>query len=145
MATNMFKKYTESLVREWVVPVGTASGTLVQHAVSNRIGVTITGRGDLTKSQTNPDGTVLSGIPADGIGNKDTAATVAVDGSWLFPIATVVNGETVAGAGTPAGTAVYRIIASGLLTLVVGTNVYVGRIDDGNIVGGIAPVQIGIV
>lgn len=146
MATNMFKKYSENLVREWDVPAGTASGTLVIHAVSNRVGVTLTGRGDTTKSQTLADGTVLSNIPAGGIGVRSTGATVAVDGSWLFPIATVANGSTaVGGTGTPAGTPVYRISASGLLTLVATGNTYVGRVDDSTIKNGIAPIQIGIV
>lgn len=145
MATNMFKKYTESLVREWDVPAGPLSGTVVIEANSNRVGITITGRGDATKSVTLPDGTVLSGIPAGGIGNRPTGATVAVDGSWLLPVATVVNGSTAqGGAGTKKGVAVYRVTADGTYSLVSTGGVLIGRIDDGTIVGGVAPVQIGI-
>jgi len=146
MATNMFKKFTESLNREWDVPVGTLSGALVVEAGSLRVGVTVTGRGDSTTSKTLADGTVLSGIPAGGVGNRPTGAVVAVDGSWLFPVATVANGATsVNGTGTKKGVPVYRITATGLLTLVATGNTFVGRIDDGTIVGGVAPIQIGIV
>jgi hypothetical protein len=148
MATNVFKKYTESLVREWDVPAATLSGAAVLEAGSLRVGVTLTARGDVTASQTLPDGTTRSGIPAGGIGNRSTGATVAVDGSWIFTVATVANGSTaVGGAGTDKGTAVYAIVASGVitgLTLVSTDNTFFGRIDDGTIVGGKAPVQIGI-
>lgn len=144
MATNMFKKYTESKVEEWVVPTNTQSGTLVIEATSNRVGVTLTGSGDATRSETLADGTVLSGIKAGGVGNKPLGASVATDGSWLFPVAGAVAGETVSGTGTAKGTAVYRITASGDLTLTEGTNVLVGRIDDCNIVGTRAAIQIGL-
>lgn len=145
MAKNMFKKYTENLVREWDVPVGTASGAIVVDEVSGRVGVTITGRGDLTRSEELPNGQTLSGIPAGGVGNRPTGATVAVDGSWLFPVAGIANGSTaVGGTGTRAGTEVFLIVATKALTLVEGDNVSVGRIDDGTIVGGTAPIQIGI-
>jgi hypothetical protein len=144
MAENMFRKYTEAKTEEWVVAAGTKSGTLVLHTVdTDRVGVTLTGRGDVTKSQVNPDGTILSGIPDGGIGNKPTAATVAVDGSFLFPVAGVTAGETVAGTGTPQGTSVYRE-ADGDLVLVGTNNTYVGKVDDGNIVGTRTPILIGV-
>lgn len=145
MATNMFKKYTESLVREWDVPVGTRSGVVVLEIGSNRVGVTITARGDVTISETLADGTIRSGISVGGVGNRPTGATVAVDGSWLLLVATAVNGTTaIPGAGTDKGTAVYRVTADGTYSLVAAGGVFIGRIDDGTIVLGIAPVQIGI-
>lgn len=143
MATNMYKKYTESLTREWIVPSGTQAGTLVIHANSNQVGVTLTARGDSTKSYTTPQGYTISGIPNGGVGNKANSATVAVDGSWLFPVAGVANGDTSAGgSATPAGTPVYRTSA-GALNLTATGNTKVGYIDDGRIVGGVAPVLIG--
>lgn len=145
MAKNMFKKYTESKVREFPVASGTGSGVLVLHPVSNQVGVTLTGRGDYTKSYTLPDGSVLSGIPAGGVGNRVNGAACATDGSWLFAIAGIVNGDTnaVSGGGTPSGTPVYRVASDGTLTLTVGSNVKIGVIDDGFVKGGIAPVLIG--
>ena len=145
MATNMYKKYTESLVREWPVASGTQSGTVVLHPISNQIGVTITARGDSVRPNvTLPDGSILTNIANGGVGNKPGSATVAVDGSWLLTVATVVNGETGSGgAGTPSGTPVYRTTATGLYTLSATGGVRIGVIDDGAIIGGVAPVLIG--
>lgn len=146
MATNMFKKYTEAKTREWAVPVGTQSGALVINGASGQVGVTLTARGDSTRSHTLPDGTVLTGVRNGGVGNKAGGAVVAVDGSWLYPVQGVTNGETgPGGAGTDTGTPVYRIAASGALTLTATGNTFVGSIDDGNIVNGTAPVLIGAV
>lgn len=146
MATNMYKKYTESLCREWPVAAGTQAGTVVIHPLSDQVGVTLTARGDSTTALNMP-GVTGGTIPNGGAGNKANSATVAVDGSWLLAVATVVNGDTnpeTGSAGTPAGTQVYRTTA-GALTLTEGTNTPVGVIDDGVIVGGVAPVLIGAV
>lgn len=145
MATNMFKKYTESKTREWAVPTGTQAGTLVINAQSGQVGVTLTARGDSTRPAGIP-GVTGGTVPNGGAGNKPGGALVAVDGSWLFPVAGVTNGETGAGgAGTDEGTEVYRIAANGNLTLTASGNTLVGVIDDGAIVGGVAPVLIGAV
>ena len=146
MATNMFKKYTEAKTREWVVASGTLSGALVIQANSGRVGVTLTARGDSTKSQTLPDGTTISGINIGGVGNKPNTATVAVDGSWLFAVAGVTNGDTTGAeaVATPAGTKVYRTSA-GALNLTVTGNTLIGYVDDGFIVGGVVPILIGAV
>lgn len=144
MTTNMYKKYTESKCREWPVAAGTQAGTVVLHPLSNQVGVTLTARGDSTTAINIP-GVTGGTVPNGGAGNKANSATVAVDGSWLLAVATVVNGDTnpeTGSAGTPAGTQVYRTTA-GALTLTEGTNTPVGVIDDGVIVGGIAPVLIG--
>lgn len=145
MATNMYKKYTESKVREWPVPAGTQAGTVVLHPLSNQVGVTLTARGDATTAAGIP-GVTGGTVPNGGVGNKANSATVAVDGSWLLTVATVVNGDSnpaSGSAGTPAGTAVYRTTATGAYTLASAGGVKIGVIDDGVIVGGVAPVLIG--
>jgi hypothetical protein len=145
MSLNMYKKYTESLTREWVVPTGTQAGTVVLHANSNQVGVTLTARGDSTVSAGIP-GVTGGTVPNGGVGNKPTAATVAVDGSWLLPVSGTTNGETVAGTGTAAGTTVYRLTAGpNTLSLTATGGVAIGVIDDGAIVGNVAPVLIGAV
>lgn len=146
MATNMFKKYTESLCREWPVPVGTQAGEVVLHPVSNQVGITLTARGDSTRSANIP-GVTGGTIPNGGAGNKANSATVAVDGSWLLTVPGTTAGDTNPATGTDgtaAGTKVYRTSA-GALTLTEGSNTLVGVIDDGVIVGTVAPVLIGAV
>lgn len=144
MTTNMFKKYTESLVREWNVGASKPAGSTVIDPLSGQVGVTLVASGGTTKTTTLPDGSTFT-TAIGGVGVKANAATVAVDGSFIYAVAGVANGETVSpGTGTPKGTKVYRVAADGSLTLTVGSNVYFGVIDDGNIVGGIAPVQIGV-
>lgn len=145
MATNMFKKYTESKTREWPVAVGTQAGTVVLHPISNQVGVALTARGDSTVAAGIP-GVTGGTIPNGGAGNKANSATVAVDGSWLLTVATAVNGDTnpaSGSAGTPAGTAVYRTTATGVYTLSATGGVKIGVVDDGVIVGGVVPVIIG--
>lgn len=147
MATNMYKKYTESKTREWAVPAGTESNDLVIHAVSGQVGVALTSRGDATAAAGIP-GVTGGTIPSGGAGNKATAATVAVDGSWLFEVDGVTDGETVEGTGTAEGTSVFAVVASGVvtsLTTTEGSNTFVGIVDDGAIVDGVAPIQIGAV
>lgn len=146
MATNMYKKYTESLTREWPVPAGTQAGTVVLHPISNQVGVTLTARGDSTVAAGIP-GVTGGTVPNGGAGNKANSATVAVDGSWLLTVAGVTNGDTnpeTGTAGTAAGTVVYHTSA-GALNLTASGNTRVGVIDDGVIVGGVAPVLIGAV
>lgn len=138
MATNMFKKYTESKTREWAVPAGTKSGDMVVHAISGQVGVALTSRGDST---------IAANIPNGGVGNKSNSATVAVDGTWLFNVPGTTDGDTnpeTGTAGTAAGTKVYRTSA-GALTLTESTNTLVGVIDDGVIVNKVAPILIGAV
>lgn len=145
MATNMYKKYTESLVREWPVPVDTQAGEVVENAESGQIGVTLTARGDAT-GPANIPGVTGGTIPVGGVGNKPNCATVAVDGSWLLEVAGVTDGDTSAasGGGTANGSMVY--LNSGAPSLTdSGSDPVIGVIDDGVIVDGIAPVKIGVV
>lgn len=145
MATNMYKKYTESLCREWIVPSGTVAGDIVINAQSGQVGVALTSRGDAVSTVSLPNGMTLTGVPTGGVGNRPGGAVVAVDGSWLFAVAGAVNGDTGAGgAGTDEGTEVYAE-PDGDLTLTATGNTLVGVIDDGVIVGGVAPVKIGVV
>lgn len=143
MAANMYKKYTESLVREWAVPSGTKSGQVVINAQSGQVGVALVDRGDATRAANIP-GVTGGTVPSGGVGVRPGGATVAVDGSWLLTVAGVTNGDTGAGgAGTDEGTEVYRIAADGTYTTTASGNTFIGVIDDGVIVGGVAPVKIG--
>lgn len=148
MATNMFKKYTESLTREIEVGANVPGGSAVLDGT--RPGVTIAGSGGSTRTTSLANGGTLTepGL-GGGVGYRTNCAVVAYDGTWLFPVTGVANGETVpdSAAGTDQGTPVYAVVAGGKitsLTLTVGSNTYFGKIDDGNIVGGVAPVQIGV-
>lgn len=143
MTTNMYKKYTESLTREWAVPAGTKSGQVVINAISGEVGVALGDRGDATRAAGIPGvtgGTVPSGMQ----GVRPGGATVAVDGSFLLTVVGVTAGDTGAGgAGTDEGTKVYRVAADGTYTLTAGSNVVIGVVDDGVIIGTKTPVKIG--
>lgn len=142
MATNMYKKYDEHLTREIEVGANVPGGTLVLDGT--RPAVTIAASGGSTRTRTLANGATLTETDKGGVGYRTNCAVVAYDGSWLFPVAGVTAGETVAGAGTDRGTKVYRITATGALTLTDTSNTYVGIIDDGSIIDGVAPVQIGV-
>lgn len=149
MATNMYKKYTESLTREWIVPAGTQAGIAVVNAASpTAVGVTLTARGDSTRAADIP-GVTGGTVPNGGVGNRPGGAVVAVDGSWLFAVTGAVAGDTGAGgAGTDEGTKVYAVVAGGIvtsLTTTAGANTFFGVVDDGVIVGTVTPVKIGVV
>lgn len=145
MAVNMYKKYTESKCREWPVPSGTQPGVIVLHPISNQVGITLTARGDATRTAGIPGvtgGTIANG----GAGNKSNSATVAVDGSWRLLVAGVTDGDTnpeSGSAGTAAGTAVYRVTANGTYSLTAAGGTKIGVVDDGVIVDGVVPVLIG--
>ncbi len=142
MAANIFKKYTESKTREWEVPEGTESGDYVIHDISGQVGVALTSRGDATRAAGIP-GVTGGTVPNGGVGNKETAATVAVDGSFLFNITGADDGETVAGTGTAAGTTVYA--GADAQTVALSGDDEIGVIDDGAIVDGVGPILIGAV
>lgn len=142
MAKNMYKKYTEAKTREWEVPAGTQAGDLVVHATSGQVGVALTARGDATVAANVP-GIAGGQVNVGGVGNKPEAATVAVDGSWVFEIEGADDGETVSGTGTEAGTEVFQ--GSDAQTVSLTGSVSVGVVDDGAIVGGRGPILIGAV
>lgn len=156
MATNMYKKYTESKTREWDVvasrlpassdPVG--PGVVIKHITSGEIGITLTGSGDYRASAGIP-GVQGGTVAAGGVGNKPNGAVVAVDGTWLLDVAGVTAGDTTlpsgaTGRGTPSGTAVYQHNTTGALSLTSTTATKIGVVDDGVIVGTITPVKIGV-
>src|SRR5690606_27995468 len=114
MATNMYKEYTRSKTREWNVGESVQPGTLV--IVNDQVGVTLTASGGTTATTNLPGGGSWT-HDIGGVGNKTNAATVATDGTWLFEVAGVSDGETVGGTGTAKGTKVYYITATGALTL----------------------------
>ena len=146
MAANMYKKYTESKTREWIAPAGTQSGEVVINAQSGQIGVALGDRGGETRAAGIP-GVTGGTVPSGMVGVRDGGVVVAVDGSFLLDVAGVTAGDTGAGgAGTDEGTEVYAIVSGGAVasfTLTASGNTYVGVIDDGVIVGGVAPVKIG--
>lgn len=144
VSVGLFKKYTENRVRTWTVGAGVPEKTLVVDPTSKQVGVTLTASSGTTVSKTLPDGSTIS-KSIKGVGNATGATEVAVDGSWLFAVTGLAAGETTGTgtSGTPRGTAVY-LADNGTLTTTKGTNTYVGIVDDGYIVGGVAPVQIGV-
>lgn len=149
MATNMYKKYTESLTREWIVPANTQAGVPVINAASpTAVGVTLTARGDATRAANIP-GVTGGTIPNGGVGNRPGGAVVAVDGSWRLAVTGVTAGDTGAGgAGTDEGTKVYAVVAAGVITSLTTTaasNTFFGVVDDGVIIGTVTPVKIGVV
>lgn len=143
VSKGKFKDYTKRLVRSWTVGTNKDALTLIVDA-NGKVGITLGASSGTSKTITRADGaTVTKSIK--GVGFRDQEAPVAVDGSWLFDVAGVTAGETVgAGAtGTPRGTKVY-LTSGGALNLTASGNTYVGIIDDGRIVDGVAPVQIGV-
>lgn len=147
MATNVFRTWTKS--EHWEVPAGTKAGEVVINNTDGRVGVTVTARGDVTVSKTLPNGLTVSNYPVGGVGNKPDAAQVALDGDFLFTVDGAADGETLGSTatGTAQGTAVYATVTTGAvtgLTLTSGGNTKIGVIADGRIVGGIAPVSIGV-
>lgn len=136
MATNMFKKYTESKTREVPVPAGTQSGDIVESALG--IGVALTDRGDGTRPAGIP-GVTGGTVPNGGVGNKDGSTVLAFDGTWLFDVTGVTDGDT-----TTTGEIGDEVTleSDGSLEL-GGSGTAVGVIDDGVVVDGRAPVRIG--
>jgi hypothetical protein len=152
MAENMYKKYTEAKTRRWDVGVGVLGGTLVINKQSGEVGVTLADSGGTTRTETDLPGNYTSVTrKSAGVGYDQGIAVVARDGSWLFEVDGVVDGETTpnSGAGTDQGTTVYRE-AAGALTLDAveadGTTATtpIGIIDDCYIVDGVAAVEIGV-
>lgn len=151
MAENMFKKYTESLTREIEVGANVPGGTLVLDGDRPAVTLAASGGSSITETTNLPGNITSVTRTVGGVGYRTNCAVVAYDGSWLFEVEGVTDGETVpnSAAGTDQGTAVYQD-AAGALTLDEfesdGTTATtpVGVIDDGNIVDGVAPVLIGV-
>lgn len=148
MATNVYRKYAGFRNEEWVVPAGTVANDVVLNQVNGRPGVALTSPGGTDQVSVVGNVTIAAEGIGGGVGNKEGAATVGVEGyDFLLTVAGVTEGETVAGTGTPQGTAVYATEYDGAvteLTLTEGTNIKIGVIADGNIIGTVAPVSIGV-
>ena len=139
MATNMVYKYDERKTRERPVPSGTQSGValLVGTGDAARPAVTLTARGDATRSATLSGGIVVQ-YPNGGAGNLPDSATVAFDGTWELS----VTGATT----TTANEVAVYITSGGTLTTTVGTNTLFGYTDyprDYVKRAGVAAVRIG--
>lgn len=156
MATNMYKKYTESKTREWDVVASqlpassdpVPAGTVIKHIVSGEIGITLTASGASTGAAGVP-GVTGGTVPNGGIGNKPNGAVVAVDGTWLLEVTGVTAGDTTlpsgaTGRGTPSGTVVYQHDTTGVISLTSASGTRIGVVDDGVIVGTVTPVKIGV-
>lgn len=116
MALNMTHKFTKSEV--WPVGSEVAPGSPVLSS-TDQPGVTITGSGDYTATETYGPYDIT--YPAGGVGLADEDATVAVDGAFRFPV-------TGASSATAVNTPVYFNGTS--LTLTQGeTGVLFGKVD----------------
>lgn len=151
MAENMFKKYTESKTRRWNVGTNVRGGSLVINNESAEVGVTIADSGGTVLTETdNLRGNLTSvSYRSAGVGYDEGVAVVARDGSWLFEVEGVADGETTgtSATGTDQGTPVYAEVTAGKvtgLTLTETDNTKVGIIDDCYIVDGVAAIEIGV-
>lgn len=119
MSDNMFYSDIPSTRRVIPVPEGTRPGTAGVDEGGTPY-VTLTGRGDVTWTETAPFGVTIT-KSGGGVGLPADSATVMVTGSHRFP----VTGATLA---TKPGTKVY-LTAAGALTLTEGSNKYFGKVD----------------
>jgi hypothetical protein len=119
MALNQIFAPTWSKNRARDVPVGTQAGTPL--IINARPAVTITARGDATKTDT-PTGLSFTSITYKngGVGLAPTEASVAYDGTYEFPVATVTTGTA---------NDVEVFINAGALTLVSAGGVHYGWTD----------------
>lgn len=137
MARNRIYAENEKNNRSRPVPTGTKAGAPL--LVETRPAVALTNRGDVPAESIAINGGTPYVIMGGGVGNAPDAASVAFDGTFLFP----VTGAT---AGTTAdGTAVY-ITTANALTLTEGTNTLYGVVDKPigwHAIAGSLPVRIG--
>lgn len=140
IATQEVFAHTEALCEVWTALSTVGAGAALVSATSQPA-VGMTGTGDYTKSQAIGPYT-LSGIPAGGVGLEGKEVSVALDGTWEFP----VTGATTA---TAQNTLVYAVVATGeitSLTLTATGNVAYGKVNypkDYVKVAGVLPVKVG--
>lgn len=150
MATNVYRKLPGFRNEQWEVPAGTLANAIVINNTDGRPGLALTSIAGANASQTIGNITVTETGAAGGVGNAPGAAVVGVQGyDALLTVTGVTAGETVGtgATGTAQGTSVYAVVASGAvtsLTLTAGSNTKIGVIADGNIIGTVAPVSIGV-
>src|SRR4051812_5987465 len=99
---------TDALRETWDVTTEVAEGTALVNI--DRPGVAYAPSGGHTRSTTLPAGGItISGVPDGGASLPPLKASVAVDGTWEFPV-TGVTGSTA------NGVKVYAVVASGRIT-----------------------------
>lgn len=121
MALNKIFQSTEADHRERPVPANTQPGTPLLS--SGRPAVTLTARGDATRTSTTdlPGGLTSITYTNGGASNEDDKASVAFDGTWEF----AVTGATT---GTANDVEVF-ITSGGTLTLTGTGNTHYGWTD----------------
>lgn len=140
IATQEVFAHTEALCEVWTAISTVGSGAALMSA-NSQPAVGMTGTGDYTTSEVVGPYT-LSGIPAGGVGLVGKEISVAVDGTWEFP---VTGGLT----STAQNTIVYAVVATGeitSLTLTATGNVAFGKVNypkDYVKVAGVLPVKVG--
>ena len=150
MAKNVYRKLPGFRNEQWEVPAGTLAGAVVINNTDGRPGVALTSIAGANASQVIGNMTITWAGVAGGVGNAPGSAVVGVEGyDFLLTVTGVTAGETVGtgATGTAQGTPVYAVVASGAvtsLTLTAGSNTKIGVIADGNIIGTVAPVSIGV-
>ena len=119
MSLNQIYAPTWSKNRARVVPSNTQAG--VPLIVNGRPAVTLTARGDATRTDT-PTGLAFTSVTykVGGVGLAPTEATVAFDGTYEFPVATTT---------TSTADDVEVFINAGVLTLVSTGGTHYGWTD----------------
>lgn len=136
MAMNLVYRNTDSQNRVEDLGKTLAPGTPALSTAGLPV-VAVTGSADYTLTETLADGSVISGVPAGGVGLREQEVTLAFDGTWEFE----VDGAT---ASTAQGTEVFIDDATNELSL-TGTDTY-GYVDwstDYDRTRGLTPVRIG--
>lgn len=137
MALNRIFKENDRDNRVRVVAAGVKAGTPL--LADGKPAVALTNRGDVAAETIAINGGTPIVIARGGVGLADDEATVAFNGTFLFPVTGATAGDTA------NGVAVY-ITSAGALTLTEGTNTRYGVVDrpiDWTNVAGSLPVRIG--
>jgi len=144
MPKNLIYKYDEKKTRVRTLAATVSSGTPLLDPADSRPAVALTNSGDSVKTVTSDDIPIGGGVtsltyPNGGVGLIGKETTLAYDGTWEHAVTGVLT-------NTANGVLVYFVVATGLLTLTVGSNPIYGRIDyptDYLKRAAIAPVRIG--
>lgn len=148
MAVNKVYKETTERDRERLLaaiiapstpPTTIQPGTPVLFPDGGAVALTASGNGTVTQTTDLPPGLTSVTYTNGGVGNLSGAATFAFDGTFDLPVTGALT-------TTVSGTNVYIVLATGALTLTVGTNTHFGWTDyprDYAKVAGRAPVRIG--
>lgn len=137
MALNRIYAEDERNNRARVVPSDTVAGTPL--LIEDRPAVALTNRGDVPGASISINGGTPIVLARGGVGLADTEASLAFDGTFLFPVTGATDGDSA------QGTVVY-ITSAGALTLTAQGNTRYGTVDRPigfhNIAGSL-PVRVG--